>query len=327
MTLADYARYGSPHQKWSVKDLLVVALFKNFFAGKLVPENDQTDLSKRLRLTFDASVDVLAEAVEPLEARYYEDGLSHPDVPPTSVPAFFLTPNKRRLVDDKIVLYFHGGGYEYGNATAQGFASSLANQLAREVCTVDYRLGHTAPFPAAVQDCITVYFHLRKTRRADQIILSGDSAGGGLALATLLHLRHLKERPHKAILFSPFMQTKDYESESYSRYERTDFISAAELRIVAKAYTSLCPTSKYIQLTENTYENLPPIFVLYGSAEIFKDDNQEFCRRAREDGVELEEYVGDGKTHVWICFPWEKKDVVAAWGSIRRFLDGQRSVL
>lgn len=333
MALADYARHGSPHPKWSVKGLLVVAMLKNFFAGRWVPKNDQSVMTDRLDLEFDVNVSVRRELVEPLESHYYEPGLSHPKVSPTQVPAFFLTPTRTRVGsavkdDNTIVLYFHGGGYQFGNATAAGLASLVANKLAREVCSIDYRLGDTQPFPAAVQDCITVYFHLRKTRRADQIIIAGDSAGGGLALATLLHLRHFDERPLKGILISPFMQTVNYEGDSYKRYARTDLISVPELRQVTEGYTSLDPSSKYIQLLQNTYENLPPLFVIYGSAEIFHDDVQEFVGRARNDGVQVDEFVGDGKSHVWIALPWDKKDVSLAWKAMRVFVDGQqRSVL
>lgn len=203
----------------------------------------------------------------------------------------------------------------------------MANRLGRRVCTIDYRLGVTEPFPAAVQDCITAYYHLRKEYAADQIVLAGDSAGGGLVLATLLHLRSLSERPHKAILLSPLMQTLDLGARSYKAFDAVDFIDLSGIELVTGPYQRLNQFSPYIQLFENKFTDFPPLFVTYGDAEVLSDDDREFCKRARADGVEVVEDVGVAKVHVWIALPQYAKEAKQVWSDMKAFIDGEKARL
>lgn len=321
-TALRYAWSGSPHPKLGLSGMVKAAFVKRMLALGEAEAKDQAKLTmeQRLATVFAKSVLVRPELLQPADAKYYEGELSHPAVKPGPVPAFYLTPRKA-VPEDKIVLYIHGGGYGRGDATGAGISNGIANKLGRLVCTIDYRLGDTEPFPAAVQDCITAYFHLRKTYAPEQIMLAGDSAGGGLVLATLLHLRTLSERPDRALLFSPVIQTQKTDYGSWLRFARDDMITAEGLSTVSAGYVSLRPDSRYIQLFQNSFSGLPPLFVTYGDAEILADDDRAFCEAARRDGVEVVEDVGVAKMHVWIVLPIEQTDAKPVWARIKQFAD------
>lgn len=282
-------------------------------------------MSKRLLLKFPKSVTSRAELIDPADDKYYQDELLHSAVQPTQVPIFYLTP-KQKIKEGSIVLYFHGGGYGTGDATGLGLAPLLANSLGRYTVSVDYRLGNTEPFPAAVQDCITAYFHLRKTYSQEQIILAGESAGGGLVVATLLHLRELGEMPYKAILLSPLMTTSPA-AASFTKFGKVDFIDAAGLKHVSDKYVSLRPESRYIQFLTHSFKGLCPLFVSYGDTEVLCDDIRESCAMARRHGVEVFEDVGSGKVHVWISLPFEKDTARRVWSDIAFFVNDERARL
>ncbi|RYE99270.1 MAG: alpha/beta hydrolase, partial [Oxalobacteraceae bacterium] len=183
-----YAWSGAPAPQLGLSGMVKAAFVKRILELGEAEAKDQAKLTieQRLATPFAKSVLVRPELLQPADAKYYEGELSQPAVKPAPVPAFFLTPHKAHKTD-KIVLYIHGGGYGRGDATGGGISNAFANKLGRPVCSIDYRLGDTAPFPAAVQDAITAYFHLRKSCSSEEIILASDSAGGGLVLATLLH--------------------------------------------------------------------------------------------------------------------------------------------
>ena len=106
----------------------------------------------------------------------------------------------------KVVLYFHGGGYVAGSAaTHQGMLARLSKLAGVEVCAPDYRLAQEAPFPAAYDDAVAAWLALRALGyRPQDIILGGDSAGGGLMLALLAYLCQTGETPRGAFAFSPW---------------------------------------------------------------------------------------------------------------------------
>ncbi|CCG81744.1 Arylesterase/monoxygenase [Taphrina deformans PYCC 5710] len=310
-TISRYLVHGSPHPALSLRDLIQAALFKHFAGQSLLPPNPQSSWSARMSTTFSPSVTCRPEVLAPFddddeeedgEGRvYYGPELTHPSVPITSVPAFWLTP-KARVTAGVVILYFRRRG----------------------VLTIDYRLGHTAPFPAAVQDCVTAYWTLRHVHgyAASQVVLVGESAGAGLCLATLLHLRDRHETPRSAVLLSPLVQTRDTTAPSFASFEAVDFISAGGLRDVVREYVALVPDSRFIQLFDNSFVGLPPLFVSYGDAEVLADDDRALCVRARADGVDVVEDVGVGRVHVWIALPHHQQQARPVWQRIKRFIDG-----
>ncbi|WP_291738203.1 alpha/beta hydrolase fold domain-containing protein, partial [Leisingera sp. F5] len=106
----------------------------------------------------------------------------------------------------QIILFLHGGAYLAGSARAyQGMLSRLSLATGLEIAVPDYRLLQDAPFPAAFEDALAAWQHLRRSGyAAADILLAGDSAGGGLALALLAALLGEGERPAGLVAFSPW---------------------------------------------------------------------------------------------------------------------------
>ena len=104
------------------------------------------------------------------------------------VPGLHLVPED--AVTDRALLYLHGGGYVIGSPqTHKGMVSYIADAMQAQTWLIDYRMGPEAPFPAAVDDSLAAYKALLETHTADNIIIAGDSAGGGLTLATAMKIR------------------------------------------------------------------------------------------------------------------------------------------
>lgn len=137
------------------------------------------------------------------------------------------------------ILYLHGGGYVCGKTkTYHNFCGRLAKALGAEVWLPDYRLAPEHPFPAAIEDAVASYeLLLKKGWRADQITIAGDSAGGGLALGTLLALRDAgRPMPKCAVLLSPYADVRAI-NPSITQNDATDWmLGTAMLEVGRGAY-------------------------------------------------------------------------------------------
>jgi acetyl esterase/lipase len=118
----------------------------------------------------------------------------------------------------RMILYFHGGGFFSGSSrTHSGLAAALSQAAGCSVLLPDYRLAPEHPYPAAHEDCLAVYIALLRAGVAPgDIILGGDSAGGMLAMHTMLTLRdHGAALPGASFLLSPWLELVDFSGESY----------------------------------------------------------------------------------------------------------------
>lgn len=215
-----------------------------------------------------------------------------------------------RLVVDKpeqVLLYLHGGGYVCGRTkTYFNMCSRLARELNAEVLLPDYRLAPEHPFPAAIEDCVAAYeYLLRKGWRADQITLAGDSAGGGLALGTLLCLRdNARPMPRCAVLISPYADVH-VSNSSIRGNDATDFMLGANMLEVGRnvyARTPLDAAHPYASPALGDYKGLPPLFITVCDHECLRDDAYAVEARARQAGVPVTLLSRPDLFHVWPIF-------------------------
>lgn len=228
---------------------------------------------------------------------------------------------------EDILVYLHGGGYAGGSATSH---SELAARLARAAGAVavlpEYRLAPEHPFPAALDDALAAYRGLLSEigGGARRVVMAGDSAGGGLAVALCVAL---KEEPHalpRALaLLSPWLDLTCTSPSWDERFEG-DPILDHHLRDAAERYLSgadprdpLC-SPLFADLT-----GLPPALVLVGTHEILYDDSVSFAEVATEHGVEVELEIGHELIHVWPIFPITP-EAVASTARVGRFLAADR---
>lgn len=202
----------------------------------------------------------------------------------------------------RAILWFHGGAYVAGSPrTHRGMLGRLSRLAGIEVCAPDYRLAPEAPFPAAFEDACAAWSLLRaQGLRPGDIVLGGDSAGGGLALALLSRLLEDGERPRAAVLFSPWVDLT---------------LSGASLHENARA-DSLLPVERVEELVEIVapgsdrrdprlsplfapFPAPPPVLIQASRTEILRDDAKRMATRLRAAGGRVRLDLWPDTPHVW----------------------------
>ena len=205
-----------------------------------------------------------------------------------------------------VILFFHGGGYCIGSAeTHRDLVSRLCTAAGARALSVDYRLAPENPFPAAVDDGVAAYRWLRRQGvPASSIVIAGDSAGGGLALATLLALKEAgDELPAGGVCMSP---VTDHTKSGESMRTKVD------LDPMVHPTSSTANSNRYLggadaktPLASPLYadlKGLPPLLILVGTSEVLLDDSTRFAERAKAAGVSVELEVWDEMIHIWPYF-------------------------
>lgn len=203
----------------------------------------------------------------------------------------------------RVVLYFHGGAYTQGSLLSH---RSLCGRLSRacraRVLAVDYRLAPEHPHPAAVEDATTAYrWSLAQGREPHQIVVAGDSAGGGLTTATLLALRDDgAPLPAGAVLLSPWVDLTMSGDSIESRAEQDPICSPASLQESATWYVGDGdPAAPLVSPLFADLSGLPPVLILVGTAEVLLDDATRLADAARQAGVDVTLEVQDDLIHVY----------------------------
>ena len=203
----------------------------------------------------------------------------------------------------RALLYFHGGGYVLGASPGhRDLAAALAEMADLAVYLVDYRLAPEHPFPAAVDDALQAYqWLLEQGFEPSQIILGGDSAGGGLAVSTLLNLKNLGlAAPAAAMLLSPWLDLS-LSGASVETNEHADVVLSKSV-LVAWADQYLQGRDALAPLASPIYGDLvglPPVLVHVGSTEILRSDSEDLVDRIIEHDGSAVLKVWDDLPHVF----------------------------
>lgn len=205
----------------------------------------------------------------------------------------------------RTILYLHGGGYVAGSVRShRNFVSGLAAACAAEIRFPDYRLAPEHPFPAALEDAAGVYRHLLAIGiDAGSIVLAGDSAGGGLALATAMHLRDRKiALPAALWLLSPWADLRPRADASHDR-DVDPVLSPGELAAAAPLYAGSAVRADWrLSPMLGAFDGLPPILVHAGGDEMLRTDAEAIVANARRRGIDATLKVAGGMVHVWPLF-------------------------
>lgn len=204
---------------------------------------------------------------------------------------------------EHVVLHVHGGGYVMGSCTSHRSLSAWVSAAAGvQVVLPEYRLAPEHPFPAALDDTIAAYRGLLARGFApERIAILGDSAGGGLALGTLLALRDAKvPLPAAGVLFSPWADMTASGESVTTRAAIDPWLRAELLLPFAKLYCGeLDPTDPRVSPVFGDFTGLPPLLVQVGDHEILLADSTRLVERAKAAGVEL---VLEVEPEVWHVF-------------------------
>jgi monoterpene epsilon-lactone hydrolase len=203
------------------------------------------------------------------------------------------------------MLYLHGGGYLGGSTkTHRAITAAFANR-GLDVFAADYRLAPENVFPAAVDDGLAAYKGLLTAGVAPaKLTIAGDSAGGGLTLATLLAAKaEGLPMPACAIVFSPWTDLAITGDTVRTNLKRDPMLAGNLLQDGAAFYLNGADAKN--PLASPLYGDLtglPPLFVQVGDTEVLLNDSTRFAARAQESGVAVDLKIWEGMPHVWQIF-------------------------
>ncbi len=215
------------------------------------------------------------------------------------IPCCWFTPDGHGK--SKVILYFPGGGYVCGSYnTHRALIARIARSSGYKVLAVDYRKAPEDPYPAATDDALAVYKQLLRDGY-DNIVLMGDSAGGGLVLALLQIIRQQKLRNAiGAVLLSPWTDLTLSGETMQSNKEVDPFIKPNLVEIFAKRYyVNNDPENPLISPHFADVSGFPPTLIHVGSHETLLDDSVRMAKKMSEAKVEVKLSVYKDMIHVW----------------------------
>jgi acetyl esterase/lipase len=203
------------------------------------------------------------------------------------------------------MLYLHGGGYVACSPKSHRALTAAYAIRGLKLFVPDYRLAPENPFPAAVDDALAAYKGLLESGIAPgAIAISGDSAGGGLTLATLLAAKAAGlPMPASALVFSPWTDLAITGETIKSNLKRDAMLPGGTMTDGAAFYLNGADARN--PLASPLYgelSGLPPLFIMVGESEILRDDSSRFAARATASGVAVDLKIWEGLPHVWPLF-------------------------
>jgi|GEM_PF-392701 len=208
--------------------------------------------------------------------------------------------------EERVLLYFHGGGYVVGSAaTGVGIAGTLAKEAGIVAFSLDYPLAPEFPYPAALDNAVAAYRMLMDKVGAANVVLAGDSAGGGLTLAVLLRVREMGlPMPAGAYLLSPWTDLGVGFASHQVKRETDTLVDKVFLENLADAYVGkLDRKEPLISPAFADLRGLPPLLVHVGSYETLLDDALAVVRNAALADVPVKLTVWPGYQHVFQMLP------------------------
>jgi acetyl esterase/lipase len=220
------------------------------------------------------------------------------------VPADWLEPDN--AIPGCVILYLHGGAYVICSPTThRGLAGNIAEASRARLLLIDYRLAPEHPFPAALDDALAAYrWLIGKGYSPEHIAIGGDSAGGGLTLATALSLRDNHEKmPAALFLLSPWTDLTFSGESIHTRAARDPLLKVKDDGWLVKIYANGNPlTHPYISPLFADLQGLPPTCIQVGTEEILYDDSTRLEQKGHLAGVNVTLETWLGMWHVFQAF-------------------------
>lgn len=226
-----------------------------------------------------------------------------------------------------VILHFHGGGYVGAMRRHYKIMAGLYSEVGHgaTVLTVDYRVAPEHPFPAALDDAVTSYNWLLEQGYAEeQIVVAGDSAGGGLAMALCHTLKsESKKMPAGIVAMSPWADltasgssyTDNFDIDPVFGNERSELIF--ENPYIGDSD----PKDPRISPMFGDFEGFPPMLIQSGTDEMLLSDSETVATKAKSAGVKVRFTKYPGMFHVFQMAGTIMEESKAAWAEVRRFLE------
>lgn len=223
---------------------------------------------------------------------------------------FSISPKKEND-SKKVIIYIHGGSY-VGELTLEHwkFASQLVDRTGYRVIMPDYPLAPKHTYQDVFAIIEPFYEKMLREIGAENIILMGDSAGGGLSLALCEEMGTKGfAQPSKLILISPWLDTRMENPEIDNVAEKDPILNKVTLKIAANIYAGEEGKQSYlVNPIDGPLENLGNIIIYTGTYDIFNPDTRLFVEKAKQKGVYITLKETEKATHVWILRNGEKTE-------------------
>jgi monoterpene epsilon-lactone hydrolase len=240
------------------------------------------------------------------------------------VPLEYLTPTLR---ERRVILHVHGGGFSTGSCEShRALAGRIGMACRARVVLPEYRLAPEHPFPAGLDDLLAVYRALLSNgTQPEQIIIVGDSAGGGLAVSLVLRAREAGlPMPRALVLLSPWLDLTCSGESMQTRAEVDPLVTHELLEQYSDAYLAGAdPTHPLLSPLEAELVDLPPMLIQVGDQEILLSDAERMFERAQAAGVEVEFEAYANLWHLWHLFATMLPDAVEAIDRIGAYVDSR----
>jgi acetyl esterase/lipase len=219
----------------------------------------------------------------------------------TGVPVYVGRPRAERLLDERHVVFdIHGGALIFGGgeASVRFEAAAISLRTGRVTYALDYRVPPDGPFPAALEDCVVVYEALLAEHEAQDIVVSGTSAGGNLAAALLLRAKNEGlPMPAGALLMTPELDLTE-SGDSFHTLMGLDTVLRSRLTEMNLYYAGGADLAHpYLSPLLGDVSGFPPTFLQAGGRDIFLSNAILMHRKLRRAGVRAELHVWEGMPH------------------------------
>ncbi len=251
---------------------------------------------------------------KPKRVRFETEMVEHMD-------ALWIKPDK--IDSDSVILYLHGGGYGMGSIKShKKLAARIARSARTQCLIIEYRLAPEHPFPAALEDSITAYkWLLEKGFKPEKIAIGGDSAGGGLTIATLLKAREEGlPQPLAGFCMSPWVDLEASCPEIAEHQKYDPFIDAESVRIWGKRYACDDTRNPLASPIHADLAGIAPLLIQVGTAEILLFENRAFYQKALNEGMDIQFEEYKDMVHVFQTFGGFLPQADKAIESIGRFI-------
>ena len=229
-----------------------------------------------------------------------------------------------------VLLHLHGGGYVSGTIDSYlPLCVPMARGLDVACLFPEYRLAPEHPYPAALEDALSAYrWLLAQGFAAAKIVVSGDSAGGGLALALVLALRDSGEAPPAAVAcMSPWTDLTNRGSSRWTHENRDPLLTKETLDRWAACYASASDlVNPLVSPAYADFRRFPPLLIQVGSEEILLDDAFALAEKAKAAGVDVELELFEDLWHVWQILGELLPESRRAFESLSRFVEAKTAI-
>jgi acetyl esterase/lipase len=217
-------------------------------------------------------------------------------------------------VDGRTILYLHGGGYVIGSPRShRHLAAAIAIAASANVLLLDYRLAPEHPFPAAVDDAVAAYRLLLQDIGSQRLAVVGDSAGGGLTVATLVAALSAGDAmPAAAVCLSPWVDLTCNTIAASAATISDPLVKTEDIVAYASSYLGANPATHPLASPRFAdLRGLPPMLIHASTSEMLASDSLGLADAARAAGVDVTLEMFEGVPHVWHWF-WPRLEIAKA---------------